>query len=183
MDPRRPAWRIQSPPRHEHYRSPGRGSPAERANCSGFSRCITRHWGQNAQQVIVPGSRPVGVYTLHRLLPLLIPIAFDNASDASDKSRGARTRCSGAWKPLTNRFGANRNGINLLDLWSGSLWRMSRFSELKVTGTVFVRFSNSPITKSQGVYERGRTATSSVCGVRWNSSFSYCSPAGADSSC
>ena len=93
------------------------------------------------------GSPPTSVYTLDRLLPPLIPIAFDNASDASDKSRGAQTRCSGAWKPLTNRFGANRNGANILDLWSGSLWRMSRFSELKVTGTVTTRFSNSPITR------------------------------------
>lgn len=47
--------------------------------------------------------------------------------------------------------------VPILDLWSGSLWRMSRFSELKATGTGLARFSNSPIT-SHGARLRRRTA-------------------------
>lgn len=77
-----------------------------------------------------------------------------------------------AWKPLTNRFDANRNGANLLDLWSGSLWRMSRFSELKVTGTVTTRFSNSPITRIKVSASGGVPLTADLLrGERWHGQF------------
>ena len=61
--------------------------------------------------------------------------------------------CIGALRDVLGRGNPERSGwvptgtAPILDLWSGSLWRMSRFSELKVTGTGFARFSNSPIAR------------------------------------
>lgn len=60
----------------------------------------------------------------------------------------------------TNRFCCQPEWHELLDpCGRGACGACPGFPKLKVTGTVFVRFSNSPITKSRSKM-RGRTAAS-----------------------
>lgn len=62
----------------------------------------------------------------------------------------------------TNRYGCQPEWRHLLDpCGRGACGVCPGFPKLKVTGTVFVRFSNSPITKVIRSKRRGRTASCS----------------------